>query len=158
MRVIPSLSPRRWLSPYNNRVGLDIALFRGLHGVHLRCGLPARRAANLARCLKGIDAFVTSPPLRTDSYWLEGPVAARESHALKIRAISRRTAIARPVCTATGSAILVSRPDLCAPAAGPYHEYAAPQQQARHQRAQQQCETEGITDPRFVLVQGADDL
>jgi hypothetical protein len=52
MRVIRSLSPRRWLSRYDNRVGVDIALFRGLHGVHSRCGLPNRRAANVARCLR----------------------------------------------------------------------------------------------------------
>jgi hypothetical protein len=52
MRVIPSLSPRRWLSPDNNRVALDIALFGGLNGVHSRCGLPDRRAACLARFLR----------------------------------------------------------------------------------------------------------
>src|SRR4051794_24925120 len=57
-----------------------------------------------------------------------------------------------------GSAILRSRPDPAAPAAGPDHEYASPQQQARHHRAHQQCQAEGLTDPRLVLVQRADDL
>jgi hypothetical protein len=30
-----------------------------LHGVHLRCGLPARRTAEAVRCLDGFDGFIT---------------------------------------------------------------------------------------------------
>ena len=69
MRVIPSLSPRWWLSPYNSRVGLHIALFRDLHGVHSRCVLPDRRAANAARCLEGFDGFVTSAAAPIATGW-----------------------------------------------------------------------------------------
>src|SRR4051812_9683019 len=54
--------------------------------------------------------------------------------------------------------VLLSRPWLAALASGPDHEHASPQQQARHHRAQQKGQAEGLTDPCLVLVQGADDL
>jgi hypothetical protein len=88
------LSPGRRPSPYSNRVGFHIALFRGLHGVHLRCGLPARRAAKAARCLEGFDGFVTSAAAPIATGWSD-QLSGRESHPLKIRAFSRRTATGR---------------------------------------------------------------
>jgi hypothetical protein len=86
------LSPGRRPSPYSNRVGFHIGLFRGLHGVHLRCGLPARRTAKAARCLEGFDGFVTSAAAPIATGWSD-QLSGRESHPLKIRAFSRRTAI-----------------------------------------------------------------
>ena len=70
-------------------------MFRGLHGVHLCCGLPARRAAKAARCLEGFDGFVTSTaaPIATGR---SDQLSGRELHPLKIRAFSRRTAIKVP--------------------------------------------------------------
>jgi len=52
VRGNPLCLPGRRPSPCSNRVGFHIGLFRGLHGVHSRCGLPDRRAANVARCLR----------------------------------------------------------------------------------------------------------
>src|SRR5262249_36028415 len=52
----------------------------------------------------------------------------------------------------------LSRPWPAAPASGPRHEHASTQQQARHDRAEQQRQAQGLRDPRLVLVQRADDL
>jgi hypothetical protein len=46
-----------------------IGLFRGLHGVHVRCGLSARRAAKAARCFEGFDGFVTSTAAPIATGW-----------------------------------------------------------------------------------------
>ena len=67
--VVPSCLQGRRPSPYSNRVGSHIGLFRGLHGVHSRCGLPARRAAEAARCLEGFDGFVTSAAAPIATGW-----------------------------------------------------------------------------------------
>jgi hypothetical protein len=88
-------SPGRRPSPYSNRVGSHIGLFRGLHGVHLRCGLPARRTAKAARCLEGFDGFVTSAAAPIATGWSD-QLSGRDSHPLKIRAFSRRTATHTP--------------------------------------------------------------
>jgi len=40
-----------------------------LHGVHLRCGLPARRTAEAARGLEGFDGFVTSAAAPIATGW-----------------------------------------------------------------------------------------
>ena len=69
MRGGPLPSPGRRPSPCSNRVGFHIGLFRGLHGVHSRCGLPARRAAKAARCLEGFDGFVTSAAAPIATGW-----------------------------------------------------------------------------------------
>jgi transposase len=53
--------------------------------------------------------------------------------------------------------VLVSRPWRAGLASGPHHEHAPPHQQARHDRAEQQRQTQGLADPRLVLVQRADD-
>ena len=55
--------------PYSNRVGSHIGLFRGLLGVHSRCGLPARRTAKAARGFEAIDGFVTSAAAPIASGW-----------------------------------------------------------------------------------------
>ena len=99
-RGYPLLSPGRRPSPYSNRVGFHIGLFRGLHGVHFRCGLPARRTAKAARCLEGFDGFVTSAAAPIATGWSD-QLSGRESHPLKIRAFSRRTAIGTPVSAVT---------------------------------------------------------
>ena len=75
MRVIPLGVSRRWLSPYNNRVGLHIALFRGLRGVHSHCACPI--AEPPTRPVVSTASMALLPPRRSDSYWLERPVAAR---------------------------------------------------------------------------------
>ena len=85
MRGYPSCLQGRRPSPCSNRVGSHIALFRGLHGVHLRCGLPARRAAKAARCLEGFDGFVTSAAAPIATGWSD-QFSGRDSHPLKIRA------------------------------------------------------------------------
>jgi hypothetical protein len=69
MRGGPLSAPGRRPSPCSNRVGFHIGLFRGLHGVHSRCGLPARRAAKAARCLEGFDGFVTSAAAPIATGW-----------------------------------------------------------------------------------------
>ena len=94
--MVPSCLQRRRPSPYSNRVGSHIGLFRGLHGVHLRCGLPARRAAKAARGLEGFDGFVTSAAAPIATGWSD-QLSGRESHPLKIRAFSRRTATHAPL-------------------------------------------------------------
>src|SRR5262245_31029396 len=43
-------------------------------------------------------------------------------------------------------------------ASGPHQEQAPPKQQARHDRTEEQGQTQGLTDPSLVLVQRADDL
>ena len=91
----PLSAPGRRPSPCSNRVGFHIGLFRGLHGVHSRCGLPARRAAKAARCLEGFDGFVTSAAAPIATGWSD-QLSGRESHPLKIRAFSRRTATHTP--------------------------------------------------------------
>ena len=48
---------------------VHVGLFRGLHGVHLRCGLPARRTAEAARGLEGFDGFVTSAAAPIATGW-----------------------------------------------------------------------------------------
>jgi hypothetical protein len=84
---------RPW--PYSNRVGSHIGLFRGLLGVHCRCGLPARQVAKVARCLEGFDGFVTSTAAPIATGWSD-QLSGRESHPLEIRALARRTAIGSP--------------------------------------------------------------
>ena len=64
-------------------------------GVHSRCGLPARRTAKAARCLEGFDGFVTSAAAPIATGWSD-QLSGRESHPLKIRAFSRRTATHAP--------------------------------------------------------------
>jgi hypothetical protein len=56
--------------------------FRGLLGVHLRYGLPARCIAKRFICLEGSDGFVSSPR-RFDSYRLERTSCRGELHPLK---------------------------------------------------------------------------
>ena len=73
VRGNPLCLPGRWPSPYSNRVGTHIGWFRGLHGVHSRCGLPARRAARggpLSRRLRRLRYLHR----RSDSYRMERPV------------------------------------------------------------------------------------
>src|SRR4051812_6221971 len=82
-------------SPCSNRVGFHIGLFRGLHGVHSRCGLPARRTAEAARCLEGFDGFVTSAAAPIATGWSD-QLSGRESHPLETRAFARRTASGTP--------------------------------------------------------------
>jgi hypothetical protein len=93
--VVPSGLRKRRPSPYSNRVGFHIGLFRGLLSVHSRCGLPARRTAKAARCLEGFDGFVTSAAAPIATGWSD-QLSGRESHPLKIRAFSRRTATDTP--------------------------------------------------------------
>jgi len=61
---------------------VHVGLFRGLHGVHLRCGLPARRTAEAARGLEGFDGFVTSAAAPIATGWSD-PVAGWELHPLR---------------------------------------------------------------------------
>jgi hypothetical protein len=73
VRGNPLRLPGRRPSPYSNRVGTHIGWFRGLHGVHSRCGLPARRAARggpLSRRLRRFRYLHR----RSDSYRMERPV------------------------------------------------------------------------------------
>jgi hypothetical protein len=102
VRGYPLPSPGRRPSPYSNRVGFHIGLFRGLHGVHLRCGLPARRAAEAARCLEGFDGFVTSAAAPIATGWSD-QLSGWESHPLEIRALARRTATHTPTVMSSDS-------------------------------------------------------
>ena len=102
MRGGPLTSPGRRPSPYSNRVGSHIGLFRGLHGVHLRCGLPARRTAKAARCLEGFDGFVTSAAAPIATGWSD-QLSGRDLHPLKIRAFPRRTATRGPTSMTTAA-------------------------------------------------------
>src|SRR5215468_9386440 len=49
------------------------------------------------------------------------------------------------------------RPNPGAPATGPHQQHAPPQQQARGARAEQQRPAQGLTDPRLLLAERADD-
>jgi hypothetical protein len=98
--VVPSCPQGRRPSPCSNRVGFHIGLFRGLLGVHSRCGLPARRTAEAVRCLEGFDGFVASTAAPIATGWSD-QLSGRELHPLKIRAFSRRTATYAPSCPET---------------------------------------------------------
>ncbi len=68
--------------------------FRGLLGVHSRCGLPARQVAQgnpLHRRLQKLRRLHSC----SDCYRLERPVAGWDSNPLRIAAFARRTALSR---------------------------------------------------------------
>jgi len=91
------MSPGRRPSPYTTG-RLHIRLFRGLHGVHRRCGLPARRPPEAARCSTAFDGFL---PLRR-SIATEGATSYPAGFAsAEIRAFPRRTAIGTPTSGAS---------------------------------------------------------
>ena len=73
VRGNPLCLPGRRPSPYSNRVGSHIGLFRGWHGVHSRCGLPARRAAQGDPSSRRLRRF-RYLHRRSDSYRMERPV------------------------------------------------------------------------------------
>ena len=75
-----------------------------MHGVHFRCGLPARRTAKAARCLEGFDGFVTSAAAPIATGWSD-QLSGQELHLLKIRAFSRRTATHAPLAPIAGGSV-----------------------------------------------------
>jgi hypothetical protein len=73
VRGYPLCLPGRRPSPYSNWVGSRIGLFRGLHGVHCRCSLSARRAARGGPLSRRPRRF-RYLHRRSDSYRRERPV------------------------------------------------------------------------------------
>jgi hypothetical protein len=95
VRGNPLCLPGRQPSPYSNRVGSHIGLFRGLHSDTSVAACLLAEPPEAARCLEGFDGFVTctADPIATE--WSD-QLSGRESHPLEIRALARRTAIGTP--------------------------------------------------------------
>ena len=87
----PRCSPATAAFPVKEAGRLPRCTFRGLLGVHLRYGLPTRRAARRHVCLEGSDGFVTSAAAPIASGWKRSNLAGWDSHPLGNRTLSRRT-------------------------------------------------------------------